>query len=228
MNVPAQPGQPAQGQPGGQNVQPAPGQQPPNPMTALAQNVSPEYASTVNGTLAKIYQDLDRNSGVFSHPRDGGPPISYQEFLQNMAGKTNGFDPALMSKVLFPDPSERASFMSSLQQVNQLRGINTNALIQPVGLNQQLFTSNDFLGKMLNADYLNTKSRLGVLMSRNNDQSAMNDIYKQIDDLHFQNMDQATKERTLAQLIQNALKVDMSQVHRLGLDKGTILESLPQ
>jgi len=219
VNPPVAQGQPnpmapmgQQDQGGASMVQQGP---PPGAGVQSLQNLG-QYGRQLQGKLMQMYMQLNRVGKVMEN--NG---ISPEAFIDMAARSSNGFDPTITANLLFPDESQRANFLKSYQQVQQLKNIDVGSII---GQNPWVASLG---GSVLNGQYIATRQQLATIIGQGKPTDTKNAM-NQIDQIQWLNIPVSQKMGMLAKIVQTSLGIDVSQVHQLGLDKGTILEALPK
>ena len=187
---------------------------PPGAGAQALQNLG-QYGQQLQGKLMMMYNQLNRVGGAME--KQG---ITPQVFLDMAAQSSNGFDPTITANLLFPDEGMRGKFLDSYQKVQQLKSVNTDAIV-----NSNILSG--FGGSILNPNYAAARQQFATILPSTLDQGKINTILKQLDGITTGMYSKQMKTQMLANLAQNALGIDRAQISGLGLDKGTILEALP-
>jgi hypothetical protein len=186
---------------------------PPGAGAQALQNLG-QYGQQLQGKLMMMYNQLNRVGGAME--KQG---ITPQGFLDMAAQSSNGFDPTITANLLFPDEGMRGKFLDSYQKVQQLKSVNTDAIV-----NANMFSG--FGGSVLNPSYDAARKQFAMILPSTLEQSKINTLLKQLDGITTSMYSKQVKSKMLATLAQNALGIDRAQISGLGLDKGTILEAL--
>ena len=126
-----------------------------------------------------------------------------------------------MANLLYPDESQRNEFLKSYAQVQMLRQINTDSVLGTIPIMGALG------GSVLNGQYALARGQLAQIMSTTGKPEDVKANMNQIDSIQWMNVPIQEKRAFLAQILQKNLNINVSQVHQLGLDQGTVLSSLP-